>query len=139
MKSKEYKHYQPNKNDIKDTTGDCVVRALTKVTGKDWLQVFDELVPIARRIQCMQNDKKCYQEYLKQQGFTYHGVSNKKGTTRPTVSSFARKHKQGTFLARVAGHVVAVVDGHFYDTWDCGEKSMYGYWEATAGKEVRND
>jgi len=130
MKSKEYKYYQPNKKDIKDTTGDCVVRALTKATGKDWLQVFEELIPIARELQCMPNDKKCYTEYLKAQGCVYNGISNKAGTTRPTVASFARKHKHGTFVARVANHLVAIVDGHFYDTWDCGYKSLYGYWEA---------
>ena len=27
---KRYKYYQPNKKDIKDNYGDCVVRALTK-------------------------------------------------------------------------------------------------------------
>lgn len=62
-------------------------------------------------------------------GFTYHGVSNKKGTKRPTVERFALDHPQGTYICKVAHHVVAVVDGKYYDTWDCGKYSLYGYFE----------
>ena len=46
-----YKYYQPNKKDLKDNHGDCVIRALTKVTEKSWLEVFDGLVPIVRKEQ----------------------------------------------------------------------------------------
>ena len=77
---------------MKDNYGDCVIRALTKVTEKSWLEVFNELVPIARELQCMPNSKPCYKKYLEENGFTYHGVSNKKGTKRPTVESFTKEH-----------------------------------------------
>ena len=40
MASRNYKYYQPNEKDLKDEYGDCVVRALTKVTGKTWRQVW---------------------------------------------------------------------------------------------------
>lgn len=55
MASRNYKYYQPNKKDLKDKYGDCVIRALTKVTGKEWMQVFDELLPYARELQCMKD------------------------------------------------------------------------------------
>lgn len=129
MASRNYKYYQPNNKDLKDDYGDCVIRALTKVTGKIWLEVFDELIPYARKMQCMPNGKPCYQEYLKEHGFEYTGISNKKGTKRPTVDRFAKDHKNGTYLLRVAHHVVAVVDGIYYDTWDSGMCCMYGYWQ----------
>lgn len=123
-----YKYYQPNKKDIKDDYGDCVIRALTKALSKDWLSVFDALIPIAREFRCMPNSKPCYEKYLLDNGFTYHGISNKKGSKRPTVSGFAKNHKSGTYVLRVAQHIVTVVDGIYYDTWDSGEKSLYGYW-----------
>lgn len=128
MTSNLYKYYQPNKLDMKDTYGDCVIRALTKAVGKDWTGVFDDLVPIARSLQAMPSGKPVYERYLINNAFTYHGISNKKGTKRPTVASFAAEHKSGIFLLRVANHVVTVVDGCFYDTFDCGHKSLYGYW-----------
>ena len=129
MASKNYKYWQPNERDLKDKYGDCVIRALTKVLNKKWQEVFDELVPIARKMQCMPNGDPCFEKYLENNGFEYHGISNKKGTKRPTVDSFTKGHKNGTYFLRVAHHVVASVDGFYYDTWDCGYKSLYGYWE----------
>lgn len=124
-----YKYYQPNKKDIKDRQGDCVVRALTKVMNKTWLEVFNELIPYAIEIQCMPNSKTCYESYLKDNGFEYHGISNRKGSKRPTVESFTKEHKSGTFFLNVANHVVYVVDGIYYDTWDSGQRCLYGYYE----------
>ena len=49
--------------------------------------------------------------------------------TRPTVDEFAKDHPNGTYICKVAHHVVAVVDGEYYDTWDSGWRSMYGYYE----------
>lgn len=127
--SKYYKYYQPNEKDLKDNYGDCVIRALTKVTEKSWLEVFNELVSIARELQCMPNSKPCYKKYLEENGFTYHGVSNKKGTKRPTVESFTKEHTQGIFTLRVANHIVSSIEGIYYDTWDSGNCCLYGYWE----------
>ena len=46
-----YKYYQPNKKDLKDNHGDCVIRALTMIMDKSWLGVFDDLIPYARELQ----------------------------------------------------------------------------------------
>lgn len=127
-----YRYYQPNRKDIKDKYGDCVIRALTKVTGKEWLEVFDEITPISREMQVPFNCKPCFEEYLKRNGFAYTGISNKKGSKRPTVESFAKSHKSGVYYLNVANHCVAVVDGHYFDTWDSGYKSLYGYWSKEA-------
>lgn len=130
-----YKYYQPNDKDVKDQYGDCVIRALTKVTGKEWTEVFDELVPIAREMKCMPNGKQVYEAYLKANGFEYFGISNKKGMKRPTVESFAKEHTTGSYFLRVANHCVAVADGKYYDTWDSGMKSLYGYWTAPSDRK----
>ena len=127
-----YKYWQPNKKDVKDDHGDCVIRALCKVFDKSWCEVFKELVPICLEIQSVPNDKYVYSEYLRRNGAKYTGISNKKGSKRPTVSSFAKEHKQGTYYLRVAKHGVAVVDGIYYDSWDSGNKCVYGYWEVKA-------
>ena len=129
MTKSRYRYYQPNKKDLKDEYGDCVIRSLTKVTGKECLQLFEELLPYARELQCMPKWKACYEKYLISNNFLYHGISNKKGSKRPTVDSFTKEHKEGTYLLRVAHHCVAVVDGIYYDTWDSGDCCLYGYWE----------
>lgn len=124
---KGYKYYQPNHKDTKDEYADCVIRSLTKATGKTWLEVFDELVPIAREIQTSLSSKPVYKEFLKRNGFIYKGISNKKGSKRPTVQDFSREY-QGVAVLRVANHLVASEGGQYFDTWDCGGKSLYGYW-----------
>lgn len=129
MSKRTYAYYQPNDLDLKDNHSDCVVRAITKLFDITWLQAFDELVPYARKLQSMPNGKMAYEKYLLDHGYTYHGISNKKGSKRPTVESFSLSHKTGRYFLNLANHVVAVVDGKYYDTWDCGECCLYGYYE----------
>lgn len=131
-RSKRYVYYQPNKKDIKDETGDCQVRALSKALGLSWVEAFDITIPICRELQTYTifdgNHKKTV-EAMNTLGFKYTGVSTKAGTKRPTVDSFAKEHPSGTYIVKVSHHVVAVIDGKYYDTWDSGYKSLYGYYE----------
>lgn len=129
---KYFQYYQPNKKDLKDKYGDCTIRALSKALNITWLEAYDAMVPICREYQvsnifdCPISERK---EMLSSLGFTYYGVSNKKGTKRPTVKSFAKDNPKGTYIVNVSHHVVAVVDGTYYDTWDSGKCSLYGYFK----------
>lgn len=129
---KRYVYFQPNKKDLKDKTGDCQVRAFCKALNLTWVEAFDLTIPICRELQTYtifdSNHEKTV-EAMKQIGFEYHGVSNGKGSKRPTIDSFAKDHPKGTYIVKVAHHVVAVVDGQYFDTWDSGYKSLYGYYE----------
>lgn len=132
----DYKYYQPNDKDLKDKTGDCQVRALSKALNISWLEAFDLTIPICRRLQTYTifdgNHEKTV-EAMQDLGFVYTGISNKKGTKRPTVKSFAASHKNGTYILKVSHHVVACVNGEYFDTWDSGHKSLYGYYELKKG------
>lgn len=135
-----YVYYQPNKKDLKDKVGDCQIRALAKVLDKSWVEVFDLITPICREQQVMDIfscDLNKTKEAMARLGFKYTGVSNKKGSKRPTVDTFAKEHKTGKYIASVAHHVVAVVDGRYFDTWDSGWKSMYGYYELVEKGELK--
>lgn len=128
---KRFEYFQPNKLDIKDTVGDCQIRALCKALDKTWVEVFDIVFPICREYQIMDIfscDLKKTKNALAKLGFTYTGISNKKGSKRPTIDEFTKEHKTGTYIVTVAHHVVCVKDGKYYDTWDSGYKSMYGYY-----------
>ena len=53
-------------------------------------------------------------------------------TTSPecyTVAAFADEHMQGTYVLALSGHVVAVVNGDYYDTWDSGDEVPVYYFE----------
>ena len=132
MASKRWVYYQPNKKDIKDGYGDCTIRALSKALNLTWIETYLKTVPFCIEYQTpniFNLPQKLEAEVMAKLGFTYHGVSNKKGAKRPTVEKFAKEHPVGTFIVNVANHEVAVVDGKYYDTWDCGLRSMYGWYE----------
>ena len=132
MSKRRYVYFQPNKKDLKDKVGDCQIRAFCKALGLTWLEAFDLTIPICRELQtytifdCDLSKTKAAMDTL---GFTYTGVSNKSGSKRPTVDSFAKDHPTGTYIVKVARHVVAVVDGKYFDTWDSGDCSLYGWFE----------
>ena len=129
---KRFVYYQPNEKDLKDQYGDCTIRALSKALNCTWVEAFDLTIPICRREQVtnlFNAPSAIERTFLAELGFIYHGVSNKKGSRRPTVDEFAKAHPTGTYILNVANHEVACVDGNYYDTWDSGKKSLYGYYE----------
>ncbi|MFP3726430.1 hypothetical protein U8V72_14680, partial [Priestia filamentosa] len=109
--------------------GDCVVRALCKATGEDWDTIYKELFKIGLGLKVMPNSDEAWKHYLIDKGFIYHKLIIKRGTKRPTVDSFARSNRKGTYVLRVAQHLVTCEDGYYYDLYDSGDHSLYGYWE----------
>jgi hypothetical protein len=129
--TKYWVYYQPNDKDLKDKFGDCTIRALTKALNLSWVDAFLKMVPYCVKYQTsniFSLPLDLEKEVMLDLGFTYTGISNKKGTKRPTVREFAKNHPTGTYILNVAGHEVTCVDGKYYDTWDCGYCSLYGYF-----------
>lgn len=118
-----------NPNPLKKKTGDCVIRALSKATGNDWDTVYQELCQIGFELKVLPNNDDAWREYLIRNGFEYCKLPPvKKGGKRPTVHSFTKEHKKGTYVLIVAKHLVTSKDGYYYDTWDSGKRSVYGYY-----------
>ena len=75
-----YKYFQPNDKDLKDKYGDCAVRAVCVVENLSWLDAYDIMYKYSRKVQSPMNCKIGFEEIMQQLGYTYVGVSNKKGT-----------------------------------------------------------
>ena len=103
---------------------DCVVRAISKAMGEDWITVYRELCDIGAELYDMPFAKDVFGEYLKRRGWTWHPSKIENGK-RPKVCNF---NKASNAILRVANHLVYVSNHEYYDTWDCGNKSVYGYW-----------
>jgi len=116
-----------NLNPKKLKVGDCVVRAIAKAENKAWLEVYDALVHIGRKVFAMPNNKEVYTEYLNhyEKVTVFHMVGSKK--KRYTVKEIGEW--SGTYIVSVANHLTVVVDGNYYDTWDCGKKCAYIIWK----------
>ena len=132
MASKRFVYYQPNSKDLKDRYGDCTIRALSKAMNCTWVEAFDMMIPICREAQVsniFDAPAETRNPLIESLGFKYIGISNKRGAKRPTVSEFAKDHPTGRYICNVANHEVAVADGKYYDTWDSGNRYLYGYFE----------
>lgn len=120
-----YIYYNPNPSN--KSVGDCVVRALTILFNDTWDNVYDDLCLQGKAMHDMPDANSVWGEYLKLNGFTCHTIPN----ICPycyTIRDFAHDHKFGTYLVATGSHVVAVVDGNYFDTSDSGNEVPIYYW-----------
>lgn len=114
--------YNPNPKDRR--VGDCAIRACCKATGRTWNEVFLDLADIAFRQKDVLSANMVWGEYLKNNGYIRHEPDY-----RIEVFDFCAEHPRGIYVLGLDGHVITVVDGMYYDTWDSGEKNVLYYWE----------
>jgi len=114
-----------NANPVAKRAGDCTVRAISKVMGKSWDEVYIGLCTYGLKLYDMPSSNAVWGEYLKDNGYTKH-IVNCPGCY--TVEDFTNEHRQGSYLLALSGHVVASVDGDFYDTWNSGSEIVIYYW-----------
>lgn len=121
-----YKEF--NANPVARRAEDCTVRAISKVTGESWEKVYIGLCAYGLSYCDMPSANYVWGAYLTDKGFTKHVIPN----TCPncyTVAEFAEDNPKGAYILALRGHVVAVVDGDYFDTWDSGDEVPLYYWE----------
>lgn len=125
-----YKPYNPNPNG--NRVGDCTIRALSKATGKDWERIYAEVSALGFALRDMPSANHVWGACLRRNGFERHIIDDK-GQDIYTVNDFCRDNPQGTYVLAIDGHVVCVVDGFYYDTWDSGREIPIYYWVKKGG------
>lgn len=116
-----------NPNPIRNRVGDCTVRAITKATGEDWDTIYTHLCFYGFICKDMSLANDVWGKYLRKQGFKRYLVDDK-DQDYYTVDDFCQDNPQGTYILAIDGHVVCVVDGKYYDTWDSGGEIPIYYW-----------
>lgn len=119
-------HYNPNP--LNNRTGDCVIRALTKFLSIDWDTVYLDLFAIAFKKKDMMDKNSIWGDYLKSLGYERKFIPNACPMCY-SIADFCDDHPIGKYIVATDSHVVAVVDGNYYDTWDSGDKIPMFYWE----------
>lgn len=107
---------------------DCTVRAISKVLGESWEEIYVGLALEGYIKHDMPSANHVWGSYLKGRGFKRYIIPD----TCPdcyTVEQFCKDHPQGTFLLALGSHVVAVKDGDWYDSWNSGKEIPIYYWE----------
>jgi len=121
-----YAMYNPNP--IGKYVGDCVIRAICKVTNESWDKVYIDLCLKGLELCDMPSSNAVWGEYLKDHGFEREVVPN----TCPdcyTVAQFCADHPDEKCIVCLSSHVVAVENGNYYDIWDSGNEIPQYYWK----------
>lgn len=117
--------YNPNPSG--SYVGDCVIRAISKVTGKGWDDAYVGLAITGFALKDMPSSNHVWGVYLKNNGFRRIALPD----TCPdcySVSEFCDDNPSGRFILATGSHVVAVIDGDYYDSWDSGDEIPVYFW-----------
>lgn len=117
-----------NPNPGAKRVGDCAVRAIAKAMGTDWEKTYLALCVEGLRAHDMPSGNSVWGSYLKASGFRQRMLPDACPECY-TVAAFADEHPHGVYVLALSGHVVTVVNGDYYDTWDSGEEMPVYYFE----------
>lgn len=115
-----YRYFNDNPCGLR--VGDCVIRAISKATGKSWEDVYRELCDVGFELCDMPSANRVWGAYLKRLGYARYALPN----TCPecyTVRQFCRDHPYGVYVLATGDHVVTAIDGDYYDLWDSGDET----------------
>lgn len=120
-----YRHYNPNPSNL--MVDDCAIRALCCLEGMAWKDSAIALFIQSYHMCMTQTDKTVFNAYLNKIGYTKYQIPN----TCPdcyTVADFCNDNPQGRYIVATQSHVVAIIDGDHYDTWDSSFEPILYYW-----------
>lgn len=126
-------NYNPNPN--RRLVGDCVIRAISCLTGNTWEKTYMEIALQGYMMKDMPSSNAVWGAYLSDNGYERKILPN----TCPecyTVRDFCEDYPEGFYLLATGTHVVAVMNGNYYDTWDSGSEFPIYYWHK---KEEENE
>ena len=113
----------------KGKAGDCVVRAIAIATASDYKEIYN-LVAAANKDfgfgKSARNGihKQVSSYVLKNLGFKWCAAPKFVGRKARTYDM-----PNGIVIAKQAHHLVCVIDGIAFDTFDSTKKMVYGYWK----------
>ena len=121
-----FEFYNPNPKN--QHVGDCAVRAISKAVGTEWSDAYINLCVEGLALRDMPSANYVWGMYLKKMGFAEHMMSS----ICPdciTVAKFAETHPEGRYVLACQNHVVTVINGTYFDTWDSGNEIVLYYYE----------
>lgn len=122
-----------NPNPVTARVGDCAVRAVAKALDTDWESAFAMIATNGFVMGDIMSSNNVWGSVLRQNGFYRYTLPNDCPECF-TIKDFCRKYQKGVYVVGTSNHVVTVVDGNYYDSWDSGDEIPFYYW--TKEKEI---
>ncbi len=116
-----------NPNPGKQIVPDCVIRAISIALDLPWLQVYDDLYYMGRRVFSMPSSDAVWGRYLYEKGFEPF-ILPYDCPRCVTIEEFCKIYPRGIFIIGTGSHAVAVVNGDYYDSWDSGQEVPSFFW-----------
>lgn len=117
-----------NANPAGKRVGDCTVRAISTALGEDWEQIYTALALEGFCLCDMPSANHVWGSYLKSRGYSRHLIPDECPVCY-SVKDFCREYPEGTYILALEGHVLCVIDGEYYDSWDSGDEIPIYYWK----------
>lgn len=117
-----------NPNPQRRNVGDCAVRAVAAAMGTSWEEAFWLLAEIAAGMYDMPSANSVWGTCLHEHGFVKRNLPYS-CADEYSVAEFAAEHLGGVYVLALSGHVVAVINGDYLDSWDSGNEIVIYYWE----------
>lgn len=120
-----YRFY--NANPLKIRTEDCTVRTLSKILNISWDSAFDILAKMAKSMGVMPSEKNAFNAVMRMNGFYRENLPNFLQEDY-SVRDFAEDNPNGKYVLCTENHVVPVINGTYYDTYDSGDEYVMWFW-----------
>lgn len=117
-----------NANPKNNRVGDCTVRAISTVLNQKWETTYVGLCVKGLELADMPSANHVWGSYLRDLGFCRQAVPD----TCPdcyTVADFCNEHPDGKYILALNKHVVAVISGTLFDTWDSSDEIVLYFWK----------
>ena len=118
-----------NPNPCGRNVGDCSVRAIAKAVGLDWETAYATVVSAGFNMCDMPSSDAVFGSVLRKNGFRKVLIPNECPDCY-TIEDFCKDNPNGVYVLGTGGHVVTVVDGDIFDSWDSSnEIPIYAWYE----------
>lgn len=116
-----------NPNPVGRTVGDCSIRALAKALDTDWSTAYLMAAINGFSMGDMPSSNSVWGAVLRQHGFK-RAVLPETCPDCYSINDFAIEHPQGTYVLGTGTHVVTMIDGDIYDSWDSLNETPVYFW-----------
>ena len=121
-----YQYYNPNPTG-RSSAGDCAVRAVAKALDVDWEKAYAMIAVNGFRMGDVISSNSVWGSVLRMHGFYRENLPNFCPDCY-TIRKFAKDNPVGVYVVGTGNHVVTVIDGIYYDSWDSGDEIPLYFW-----------